>query len=331
MLASTLLANMAVAAGQNLEIYFIDVEGGQSTLVVNPAGESLLIDTGWDGFDNRDAKRILAAARDAGITRIDYLLITHFHRDHVGGVPAVAQQLPVGTFIDYGEPIETGDFAQAPFKAYAPIRASGKYRRVAPGDALAMRDLDVTVVTSGGAVVSKPLPNVAGDPNRACTGATIPSADSGENPRSLGIQIRFGQFTFLNLGDLPGAKLASLTCPRNLLGHSDVYLVPHHGNSDSAMPAVISAVSPRVAILNNGATKGGYAEGFAALRAVTGIEDVWQLHRSRNAGAVNFPETFIVNLEEDEKDPGAWLKLSADKTGNFTVTNGRTGFSKTYK
>jgi len=330
-LVAVLLAGIGVSAAQTLDIYFIDVEGGQATLIVTPAGQSMLIDTGWDGFDNRDPKRILAAARDAGVKQLDYLLITHFHRDHAGGAPEVVRNLPVGTFVDYGEPLESGDFAQAAFKAYTPLRASGMYRRPAPGESIPLRDVEVQVVSSGGAVISRPLPGVSGAPNPACAGAAVPSADSGENPRSLGIQIQFGQFTFLDLGDLPGAKLASLACPNNLLRQADVYLVPHHGNSDSAMPAVIGAVSPRVAILNNGATKGGYAEGFAALRTAAGIEDVWQLHRTRNAGAVNFPDAFIANLEEGEKDEGAWLKVSADNTGAFTVTNGRTGVSKAYK
>jgi beta-lactamase superfamily II metal-dependent hydrolase len=132
-LAAGLLASLGVSAAGTLDIYFIDVEGGQATLLVTPTGQSMLIDAGWDGFDNRDPKRILAAARDAGIKRIDYLVITHFHRDHVGGVPALAQQIPIGTFVDYGEPIEAGDFAQAPFKAYVPIRAAGSSRRAGAG------------------------------------------------------------------------------------------------------------------------------------------------------------------------------------------------------
>jgi len=330
-LAAGLLASLGVSAAGTLDIYFIDVEGGQATLLVTPTGQSMLIDAGWDGFDNRDPKRILAAARDAGIKRIDYLVITHFHRDHVGGVPALAQQIPIGTFVDYGEPIEAGDFAQAPFKAYVPIRAAGSSRRPAPGETLALQGVEVEIVTSGGAGISRALSGASGARNAACSASTIPEADEGENPRSLGVRVRFGKFTFLDLGDLPGAKLAALACPNNLLGHADVYLVPHHGNSDSAIPAVISAVSPRVAIVNNGATKGGYAAGFASLHEAKGIEDVWQLHRTRNAGAVNYPDAFTVNLEEGEKDTGAYLKLSADENGAFTVSNSRTKQTRSYK
>src|SRR4029453_11095528 len=156
----------------------------------------------------------------------------------------------------------------------------------------------------------------------------IPTAQESETPRSLGIRLRFGKFTFLNLGDLAGAKLAALACPNNLLGHADVYLVPHHGHSDRGIPAGLSAVSPRIAILNNGATKGGYAEGFASLHDARGMEDVWQLHRTRNTGAVNYPDAFIVNLEEGNNDTGAYLKLSAEESGAFTVTNSRTKATK---
>jgi glyoxylase-like metal-dependent hydrolase (beta-lactamase superfamily II) len=104
------------AAQQNtLDIYFIDVEGGQATLVVTPAGETLLIDTGFpsdgtfasvpgDPHKARDANRILAAARAAGVKRIDYLLITHFHADHDGAVPELAQLIPIRTFVDHGSP-----------------------------------------------------------------------------------------------------------------------------------------------------------------------------------------------------------------------------------
>src|SRR6185503_20116928 len=93
------------ASARDLDIFFIDVEGGQATLIVTPAGQSLLIDAGYGGRDARDAERILAAAREAHIDHIDYLLITHFHNDHVGGVPDLAERIPILRFIDYGEPL----------------------------------------------------------------------------------------------------------------------------------------------------------------------------------------------------------------------------------
>src|SRR5580698_5961224 len=92
-----------------LQIYFVDVEGGQATLFVTPSGHSLLIDTGWPGFAGRDADRIVEAAKAAGIERIDYVLLTHFHTDHVGGAPQLAAKIPIGTFIDHGPNRETGN------------------------------------------------------------------------------------------------------------------------------------------------------------------------------------------------------------------------------
>ena len=323
-------AALAVLAAKTLDIYFIDVEGGQSTLIVTPAGGSMLVDAGWAGFNNRDPERILAAARDAHIDRLDYLLITHFHGDHAGGVPEVARRLPVKTFVDYGEPVEQSDFTRTTFVAYASVRAGGAQRHPKPGERIALDGVDVEVASAGGALLTRALPGASGAPNPACATLGTPTDDATENPRSLGIRLRFGRFTFLDLGDLPGANLSGLACPNNLLGHADVYLVPHHGNRDTAIPAVVAAVTPRVSILNNGVTKGGAAAAFATLRGAAGIEDVWQLHRTRNEGAVNFPDAFIANLDEDEKDAGAWIKLSVDESGSFSVTNGRTGVTKAY-
>jgi competence protein ComEC len=323
---------IAQAAGpQTLDIYFIDVEGGQSTLLVTPSGQSLLIDAGYAGFDNRDPNRIMAAARDARVTRLDYLLITHFHADHAGGAAEVARRLPVATFVDYGEPIEKSDFSRAPFAMYAAARARGASLHPRPGDKLPLTGVGVEVLSAGGAVLTRPTQRTAGVSNPACaTLGKLPELD-GENPRSIGVRITSGSFVFLDLGDLPGANLASLACPNNLLGHADVYLVPHHGNKDTAIPAVVAAVSPRVAILNNGATKGGDPAAFRTLHDAAGIEGVWQLHRSRNPGAANYPDAFIANLDEGARDGGAWIKISAQASGAFSVTNGRTGATTSYR
>ena len=325
------LATAAMAAAQTLDIYFIDVEGGEATLIVTPSRQAMLIDTGWDGFNNRDPERIVAAARDARVERLDYLLITHFHRDHAGGAPEVARRLPVRTFVDYGEPVEQDTFAQVPFAAYTAVRTSGSHRRPSPGETITLGAAHIDIVSTGGAVIAQPLPGASGETNPGCAAEKPPVEPAGENPRSTGIRLRFGRFTFVDLGDLAGANFFSLACPTNRIGRADVYLVPHHGNADTAVRAFITAISPRVAVLNNGVTKGGHAAGFDALRGAMSIEDVWQLHRTRNEGAVNFPDAFIANLDEGEKDVGAWIKVSAADDGTFTVTNGRTGFAKFYK
>src|SRR5713101_3376903 len=159
-----LLATAWAAPSQTnnaLRIYFVDVEGGQATLFVTPAKQSLLIDTGWPGNGGRDADRIVAAAKKAGIKKIDYVLITHFHTDHVGGVPQLATRIPVGTFIDHGDSRESTDAPTVQgWKAYQELLATGKYKRMTskPGDVLPVKGMRVTVISSDGALIHDPLP-----------------------------------------------------------------------------------------------------------------------------------------------------------------------------
>ena len=151
---------------KDLHIYFVDVEGGQATLFVTPAGQSLLIDTGWPGNDGRDADRIVAAARKAGLSKIDYVLITHFHQDHVGGVSQLAARIPIGTFIDHGENREAGNAATVrDFQAYQAVLATGKYKHITarPGDVLPIKGMRATIVSSDGALIDKPLAGAGQD------------------------------------------------------------------------------------------------------------------------------------------------------------------------
>jgi len=330
------IAAGAAGAAQTLDIYFIDVEGGQSTLIVTPAGQSLLVDTGYAGNDGRDVRRIIAAARDAGVSRIDYLLITHFHTDHDGGVAELAAQLPITTFVDHGSLRDPGTADPTSqlrgFETYASIRKNGQHLEPKPGDHIPIKSMDVVVVSSDRAVITTPLPG-AGQPNAACMDKAPDADEPNENPRSTGIVLRYGRFAFVDLGDLTGAPLFSLFCPRNLIGQVDVYLVPHHGGKDVAHPAYIAAAQPRVAIMNNGGTKGGAPETFATLHqapksgANGRLEDVWQIDRSRNPGAQNFTDERIANLDDAT---GHWIKVSANQDGSFQVTNQRTGASKAY-
>ena len=323
-----------------LDLYFVDVEGGQSTLVVTPSGETLLVDTGFPGTgtfqslpgppdDARDAQRILAAMHDAGVTAIDYLLITHFHADHVGGVPELAQLIPIRTFIDHGEVAPDAERqvpgTMAAFNAYATVRARGRHLEPKPGDRLPLKGVDAVVVSSAGSTIATPLPG-GGARNPACGTSTIAAPDA-ENPRSTGVRLAFGNFRFIDLGDLSGNPLFALFCPNDLLGAASVLLVPHHGGADVADPAMSGAVGPRVAILNNGPTKGGAAQTLAALRHVQGIGDVWQVHRSENRDAQNFADERIANLDATTSH---WIKVSARADGSFVVTNARTGESRTY-
>jgi len=319
-----LLAGPATA--RNLEIFFIDVEGGQSTLIVTPAGQSLLIDAGYAGRDARDAERIVAAAREAHVDHIDYLLITHFHNDHVGGVADLAERLPILRFIDYGMPLGSDRMATNGFRVYEPVRGENIHIEPEPGDRLPLDGLDVDVVSAAGALLSKPLPG-AGQPNGACATLEDQIEDGTENFRSIGIRLQYGAFRFVDLGDLSGNTLGQMVCPINLIGDASIYLVAHHGNYDSNVPAVVAALRPQVAIMNNGPTKGGAPDSFATLHAQPDM-DLWQLHESRNPGAQNAPDAFIANV--DDGVTAYWIKLTAHDDGSFEVANQRTGFTKKY-
>jgi len=327
------LAGLTAVAGaaNTLDMYFIDVEGGQSTLIVTPAGESLLVDTGYGGSDGRDARRIMAAVRDAGIKQIDYLLITHFHGDHDGGIVDLARQIPVRTFVDHGnlsaEAPKDARYREvlAAYDRYVAVRRTGRHVEARPGDRIPLKGLEVVVVSSAAATITKPLSG-AGEPNAACTPDIPGPGEVFENPRSTGVHLRFGDFRFIDLGDLTGRPLFALFCPASLLGPVDAYMLPHHGGDDVSHPALIAAARPRMAIVNNGQTKGGGAKTFAMLHRTSRV-DVWQLHRSAIEGTVNFADDRIANLDETT---GHWIKLSARGDGSFTVTNQRTGATISY-
>ena len=321
---------------RSLEIYFIDVEGGQSTLVVTPDHHSLLIDTGWAGngvgfhpgdpLMARDANRIVAAARDAGIKQIDYLLITHFHDDHDGAVRELSRLMPIHAFVDHGSPspnvaLNTGPEQLDAYQVYESVRSGLPHLQPMPGDRLPFKDIDVTVVSSAGKTLSKTLPH-AGATNPSCqTRATSPG-DPYENPRSTGVVIRYGNFRFLDVGDLTGQPLFDLVCPNDLIGPVDAYLVAHHGGPDAADPATFAAFKPRIAIMNNGLKKGGALVTYKALHRVQGLEDVWQLHLSEAAGDSNFAPKTVANLNESS---AYWIKLVAKADGSFRLFNQRTG------
>src|SRR5580765_5555100 len=202
---------------RGLEFYFLDVEGGQSTLVVTPERQSLLIDTGYPGRNGRDPDRIMAAVHDAHIDRIDYLLITHFHEDHDGGAAELARRIPIGTFVDTGSPVETSADVVAAFTAYEQARGKGRHLVPKAGDRLPLRGVDVDIVSADGRTLTSGLTG-AGQPNPACAAYTPRIADdTAENPRSLGVRLRYGAFRFVDLGDLVWNKQGDLVCPNNLV------------------------------------------------------------------------------------------------------------------
>lgn len=327
LLASLCLLPAAHAA-KELEIYFIDVEGGQATLIVAPSGQSMLVDAGWPGYGARDAERIAAAAKAAKVKKLDYVLITHYHTDHVGGVGNLVERLPVGTFIDHGPNTETSKTAKELDATYAKALAGARHMVVKPGEKIPLKGVELEVVTANGQHIQNPLAG-AGQPNPACSGAMEKSPDPSENARSAGFVLKYGSFRFLDLGDLTWNKELELVCPNNRIGTASVLLVSHHGLDQSNSPALVHAVHPRVAIINNGAKKGGSPAAYRVVRSSPGLEDIWQLHFAlAGEKANNAPDPFIANL--DPNCEGKAIRLTANSDGSFTVTNERNKYSKTY-
>lgn len=311
----------ASLSAKSLEIFFIDVEGGQSTLIVSPSGQSLLIDAGWADYSGRDADRIADAAKAAHIKRIDYVLITHHHGDHEGGVPNLLQRLDVGQFFDPGPTAETSPEQLRSNKGYEEAMAKQHRTVVKPGDAIPVKGLNVTVVEAAGAHIER-----HGEANPFCQGIVPEQNELAENARSAGVVIEYGKFRFADLGDLTPNKETALLCPENRVGKLDLFLTDHHGGQTSE---AIHALAPRVAIMNNGPRKGADPKGWKTVKASPGLEDLWQLHyAAANGEAANVPDTFIANL--DEQCSGNYLKVTAESNGSFVVYNPRNKFSKAY-
>ena len=319
----------AQTAPQHLLIYSIDVEGGQATLIVSPSGASMLVDTGWPGNNGRDADRIQAAMKDAGISRIDHLLITHYHVDHVGGAPELIRRVPIGEFLDHGPNREDSDSTRQGYAAYLKAVGDKPHRIVHPGDTIDMVGLSTIVLAADGEHISA-VPGIAPTPNPYCATERKWEADPSENARSAGFLMTFGNFRYLDLGDLTAAKEVALVCPRNPIGSVDLYLVTHHGMDISNSKAIVDAIRPRVAIMNNGAHKAGMPEAWQRVHDSPGMTDLWQLHTAEDSDeAHNSPWTLVANPKG--YGDGAFLKVVASHDGAFSVINGRTGKTRSYK
>jgi len=322
-------ANLAHAA-KTLDVYDIDVEGGKSVLIVAPSGESILFDVGWPGFDGRDASRIAAAAKAAGLSHIDYLVISHYDVDHLGDVPLLLTKLPATHIVDHG-PMEAAKPPSDRYKAYAAVRDKLDHIVVKPGDRIPIKGVDVLAVTAARQHIEKPLKG-AGAPNPLCATTTpkpeIPT--DVEDNMSIGLLFTFGKFRMLDLADLESAFDYKLMCPNNPIGSVDVYQVSIHGQDKGVSPVLAQALHARVALMGNGPRKGGAIQTWETLRGAPGLQDIWQVHYSVAGGADhNPPADYIANLEG--ADEAHWLKLSALSPCAFSVSCSRTAFTISYR
>ena len=314
------------SARRTLDIYYIDVEGGAATLIVSPARESVLIDAGWDGFDGRDANRILQAMRQAGITTIDHLVTTHYHRDHYGGVPELAALVPISRFYDHGKMASLTDDPQfvERYGAYQ-MAAKGQTTTLKPGDTIPLKTaagappIKLLCVAAHAAVIGG-----GSNANPACTSDT-PNEDTSDNARSVALLLKLGDFEFLNLADLSWNVSKRLVCPANQIGEVDLYQVTHHGGNVSNDPALLRSLRPTVAVMINGPRKGAHPDTVKWLRETPSLKALYQLHRNvQTTAEQNAPAEFIANLDE-QPDAANMITVSVDATKRaFTVTNGRT-------
>jgi competence protein ComEC len=346
--------HLAAQARTTLDIYVVDVEGGNATLFVSPSGQSVLIDTGnGAAAATLDADRILDAAHDAGLTQIDHLITTHWHGDHFGAMAEVAKRIPIRAFYDHGPTVEPQP-ASTEFldKVYPTLTATAKHVVVQPGDRIPVAGLEWRVVAAAGRTLARPLPG-GGAANPYCKTFVAKENDPSENAQSVSSFITFGRFRVVHPGDLTWNKEAELMCPTNRLGTADLLIVGHHGQQISNSETLVDALQPRVSIINNGTRKGGQPNAMKILLNSPGLEDVWQLHFSLLSGQeYTVPGMFIANTIDEPTDSmpiaawtpplqgqppppvhngkAYWIKVQAKRDGSFTVTNTRNGLTKTY-
>ena len=334
-LSGLLAAQRAGSAAPTLDIYYIDVEGGAATLIVTPARESILIDTGWPGLEGRDPKRIQHAMQQAGITQIDHLVLTHYHTDHYGGVPDLAKLVPIKHYYDHGKMSSLAEDQRFPemYGAYQ-TASKGESTTIKPGDTILLQQakgapaLTLQCLAANGEVVKSAKKTT----NPECASATIKPKDETDNARSITLLLSYGGFEFLDSGDLTWNIEEQLVCPVNMIGKVDLYQVAHHGMNISNNPVLLHSIGPTVAIMNNGPRKGGHQDTVKWVRETPTIKDLYQVHRNvATTPEQNAPAEFIANLEE-QGDAANMITVSVNAAKRaFTVTNSRTGASKSYE
>jgi competence protein ComEC len=310
---------LAAAEPHGLDIYFIDTEGGAATLILTPAGESILIDSGNPG--DRDAHRIAAAAHDAGITQIDHYITTHWHSDHVGGAGPLSKLIPIKAHYGHAIPSPLPEDISAPLiDAWKGLEGEPQF--LVAGDVFKLSgqrgaaDVRLKVLAANGLVLGEkdgaPQVTTCEDGNKAR------EQDTTDNARSLALLLTYGRFDLFAGGDLTWNVEHKLTCPKPLVPRVDVYLADHHGLDLSNNPALVSALSPEVAIVNNGARKGAEPATMKTLLSQVGEVGVFQLHRNLQPNALNTDPARIAN--PDEICGGSYIRLRVDRHGeHYTV------------
>ena len=323
-----LLCNASHA--KNLDIYWIDVEGGAATLIVTPAGESVLIDSGNPG--QRDPQRIVKVANGvAGLRRIDHLITTHYHRDHFGGASTLAKLMPIGIVHDNGE---FEGMPDDPGKDYWEFPAVGR-KVINPGDSIGLtqpkgRRLSLHCLGTRKTFIE----STEEDPENAtvCGTHRAKERDGSDNANSVAMLLDYEGFRFLDNGDMTWNQEVKLVCPKNMIGEVDVYQVTHHGLDSSNNPVVLNTVKPTVSVMNNGTRKGCLPEVFANLKACESIQAMYQVHKNiRPDGKVNnAPDEYIANHEEHCK--ANYIKLSVAESGEeYTISIPANKHARTYK
>jgi beta-lactamase superfamily II metal-dependent hydrolase len=320
----------AGAADKRLDIVWVDVEGGAATLLVTPAGESVLFDTGNPG--KRDPGRIKRAAEAARLARIDHVVITHFHSDHFGGLADLSALIPIGTVWDHDVlTAPDGERTHPKIADYKAAQVGGRVV-VKPGDKLPLKQRKGAApltVTFLGATQRFATPKGA-KTNAACAASVQREPDESDNKNSIVTLVTFGGFRFFDGGDLTWNTEGELVCPLDRVGEVDIMQADHHGLALSNNPVLVNTLRPTVAVINNGPKKGGEAGAYEALKAAPGIQAIYQVHRNVQTGpAQNTAPELTANADEACK--GEPVKLSVDPKGKtYSVVVAATNHTRTY-